>query len=156
MGSSAGGHRASSLATPFDAGDPAAADAVERQSSRPDLGILCYPVISLGDFAHPGSKRNLLGTNPPPDLVQQLSSELQVTAATPPCFVWSTAEDKTVPVENSLLFAAALQKNHVPFDLHIYQKGRHGIGLADKPPFAHPHPWAGDCLFWLKEQGFAN
>jgi len=156
MGSSAGGHLASTLATHFDAGDPAAADAVERQSSRPDLGILCYPVISLGDFAHPGSKRNLLGTNPPPDLVQQLSSELQVTAATPPCFVWSTAEDKTVPVENSLLFAAALQKNHVPFDLHIYQKGRHGIGLADKPPFAHPHPWAGDCLFWLKEQGFAN
>jgi len=156
MGSSAGGHLASTLATHFDAGDPAAADAVERQSSRPDLGILCYPVISLGDFAHPGSKRNLLGTNPPPYLVQQLSSELQVTAATPPCFVWSTAEDKTVPVENSLLFAAALQKNHVPFDLHIYQKGRHGIGLADKPPFAHPHPWAGDCLFWLKEQGFAN
>jgi len=156
MGSSAGGHLASTLATHFDAGDPAAADAVERQSSRPDLGILCYPVISLGDFAHPGSKRNLLGTNPPPYLVQQLSSELQVTAATPPCFVWSTAEDKTVPVENSLLFAAALQKNHVPFDLHIYQKGRHGIGLADKPPFAHPHPWAGDCLFWLKEQGFVN
>ncbi len=156
MGSSAGGHLASTLATHFDAGNPAAADAVERQSSRPDLGILCYPVISLGDFAHPGSKRNLLGTNPPPELVQQLSSELQVTAATPPCFVWSTAEDKTVPVENSLLFAAALQKNHVPFDLHIYQKGRHGIGLADKPPFAHPHPWAGDCLFWLKEQGFVN
>jgi acetyl esterase/lipase len=156
MGSSAGGHLASTLATHFDAGNPAAADAVERQSSRPDLGILCYPVISLGDFAHLGSKRNLLGTNPPPELVQQLSSELQVTAATPPCFVWSTAEDKTVPVENSLLFAAALQKNHVPFDLHIYQKGRHGIGLADKPPFAHPHPWAGDCLFWLKEQGFVN
>ncbi len=156
MGSSAGGHLASTLVTHFDAGNPAAADAVERQSSRPDLGILCYPVISLGDFAHPGSKRNLLGTNPPPELVQQLSSELQVTAATPPCFVWSTAEDKTVPVENSLLFAAALQKNHVPFDLHIYQKGRHGIGLADKPPFAHPHPWAGDCLFWLKEQGFVN
>ena len=156
MGSSAGGHLASTLVTHFDAGNPSAADAVERQSSRPDLGILCYPVISLGDFAHPGSKRNLLGTNPPPELVQQLSSELQVTAATPPCFVWSTAEDKTVPVENSLLFAAALQKNHVPFDLHIYQKGRHGIGLADKPPFAHPHPWAGDCLFWLKEQGFVN
>ena len=156
MGSSAGGHLASTLVTHFDAGNPSAADAVERQSSRPDLGILCYPVISLGDFAHLGSKRNLLGTNPPPELVQQLSSELQVTAATPPCFVWSTAEDKTVPVENSLLFAAALQKNHVPFDLHIYQKGRHGIGLADKPPFAHPHPWAGDCLFWLKEQGFVN
>lgn len=156
MGSSAGGHLASTLVTHFDAGNPSAADAVERQSSRPDLGILCYPVISLGDFAHLGSKRNLLGTNPPPELVQQFSSELQVTAATPPCFVWSTAEDKTVPVENSLLFAAALQKNHVPFDLHIYQKGRHGIGLADKPPFAHPHPWAGDCLFWLKEQGFVN
>jgi acetyl esterase/lipase len=154
MGSSAGGHLASTLLTHFDAGIPEARDAVERQSSRPDLGILCYAVISLGDYAHRGSRANLLGTNPPPELVQLLSNELQVTSNTPPCFLWCTDEDKTVPMENSLVFAQALRKNQVPFDLHIYQKGRHGLGLADKPPFAHPHPWAADCLFWLKQQGF--
>jgi len=156
MGSSAGGHLASTLMTHFDSGQPDAVDPVERQSSRPDIGILCYPVISLGEYAHKGSKNNLLGTNPPPALVALLSNELQVTTNTPPCFLWTTFEDKTVPIENSLLFAAALRKSHVPFDLHVYQKGGHGMGLADKPPFAHPHPWAGDCLFWLKQQGFVK
>jgi acetyl esterase/lipase len=154
MGSSAGGHLASTLLTHFDAGKPDAGDAVERQSSRPDLGVLCYPVISLGEYAHGGSRANLLGTNPPPELVKLLSNELQVTSNTPPCFLWCTYEDKTVPMENSLIFAQALRKNQVPFDLHIYQKGRHGLGLADKPPFVTPHPWAADCLFWLKQQGF--
>jgi len=154
MGSSAGGHLASTLMTHFDAGNPAAADPVERQSSRPDLGVLCYAVITLGDLAHKGSRENLLGTNPPPELVKLLSNELQVTTNTPPCFLWCTYEDKTVPMENSLMFAEALRKNHVPFDLHIYQKGRHGLGLNGKPPFANPHPWANDCLFWLKQQGF--
>lgn len=156
MGSSAGGHLASTLLTHFDAGDTNAADVVERQSSRPDLGILCYAVISLGEFAHQGSKENLLGKSPSPELVQLLSNELQVTTNTPPCFIWTTFEDKTVPMENSLLFAGALRKNHVPFDLHIYQKGGHGMGLAEKPPFAQPHPWAGDCVFWLKAQGYVK
>jgi acetyl esterase/lipase len=156
MGSSAGGHLASTLLTHFDSGTPAAGDVVERQSSRPDLGILCYPVISLGEYAHRGSRANLLGTNPPPELVKLLSNELQVTANTPPCFLWSTCDDKTVPVENSLIFAQALRKNQVLFDLHIYQKGKHGLGLADKPPFTNPHPWAADCLFWLKQQGFVK
>ncbi len=156
MGSSAGGHLASTLVTHFDAGDTNATDAIERQSSRPDLGILCYAVISLGEFAHKGSEQNLLGKNPSPELVQLLSNELQVTTNTPPCFIWTTFEDKTVPMENSLLFAGALRKNRVPFDLHVYQKGGHGMGLKDKPPFANPHPWAGDCLFWLKAQGFVK
>jgi acetyl esterase/lipase len=156
MGSSAGGHLASTLLTHFDAGDTNSADTVERQSSRPDLGILCYAVISLGEFAHQGSKAYLLGKNPSPELVRNLSNELQVTPQTPPCFLWTTFEDKTVPMENTLLFAAALRKNHVPFDLHVYEKGSHGMGLNDKPPFAHPHPWAGDCLFWLKEQDFVH
>ena len=140
----------------FNAGDTNAADMIERQSSRPDLGILCYAVISMGEFTHQGSKDNLLGKNPDPELVKLLSNELQVTASTPPCFLWTTFEDKTVPMENTLLFADALRKNKVPFDLHVYQKGGHGMGLKDKAPFAHPHPWAGDCLFWLKEQKFAN
>jgi acetyl esterase/lipase len=156
MGSSAGGHLAATLLTHFDAGDANAADAIERQNSRPDLGVLCYPVISMGEFTHKGSKESLLGKNPDPELVKLLSNELQVTTNTPPCFLWTTFEDTAVPIENTLLFAAALQKNHVPFDLHVYQKGGHGMGLKDKPPFANPHPWAGDCLFWLKVQKFAN
>jgi acetyl esterase/lipase len=156
MGSSAGGHLAATLLTHFDSGDTNSADAIERQSSRPDIGILCYAVITMGEFTHQGSKENLLGKKPSPELVTLLSNELQVTTNTPPCFLWSTYEDKTVPVENTLMFAGALRKNHVPFDLHIYQKGGHGMGLKDKPPFAHPHPWADDCMFWLKAQGFVK
>ena len=156
MGSSAGGHLASTLVTHFDAGNSNATDVIEQQSSRPDLGILCYAVISFGEFAHKGSRENLLGKNPDPELVKSLSNELQVSDQTPPCFVWTTFEDKTVPMENSLMFASALRQHHVPFDLHIYQKGGHGMGLADKPPFAHPHPWAADCLVWLRVQGFVK
>ena len=156
MGSSAGGHLAATLMTHFDLGNASATDAVERESSRPDLGILCYAVVSLGEFAHQGSRENLLGKNPAPELVQDLSNELQVTPRTPPCFLWTTFEDKTVPLENTLMFAAALRRNSVPFDLHIYEKGGHGMGLHDKPPFSHPHLWANDCLFWLKEKKFVN
>jgi acetyl esterase/lipase len=156
MGSSAGGHLAATLLTHFDAGNPKATDAIDRQSSRPDLGVLCYAVISMGPLTHRGSRENLLGTNPPPELVTLLSNELQVTTNTPPCFLWTTFEDPAVPMENTMMFAEALRKNHVPFDLHVYEKGRHGLGLHDKPPFAHPHPWAADCLFWLKEQNFVK
>jgi acetyl esterase/lipase len=156
MGSSAGGHLASTLLTHFDAGDANATDTVDRQSSRPDLGILCYAVITMGDATHHGSRDNLLGKTPDREQVELLSNELQVTANTPPCFLWTTFDDKTVPMENTMLFAEALRKNHVPFDLHVYQKGAHGMGLKDKAPFANPHPWANDCLFWLKLQNFAN
>ncbi len=156
MGSSAGGHLASTLLTHFDSGNAAAEDAIERQSCRPDIGILCYAVISLGQYTHPGSKRALLGANPSPELVQLLSNELQVTSNTPPCFLWTTFEDRTVPMENSMLFASALRKNNVPVALDIYQKGGHGMGLADSPPFSHPHPWAADCLVWLQTQKFVK
>ena len=148
MGSSAGGHLALTLVTHFDTGKQDAADPVEHKSSRPDLGILCYPVISMGPLTHQGSKNNLLGKEPDAELVKLLSNELQVTKQTPPCFIWHTWEDKVVKVENSLEFATALQKAGVPFDLHIYQKGPHGLGLGKN------HPWAQDCAFWLKAQGF--
>src|SRR5437867_5805668 len=95
MGSSAGGHLASTAVTHFDAGRPDDADPVERQSSRPTLGVLCYPVISMGAITHGGSKRNLLGDDPDPALVDLLSNEKQVTKETPPCFLWHTWEDKT-------------------------------------------------------------
>ncbi len=156
MGSSAGGHLASTLLTHFDAGRAGDSDPIERQSSRPDLGILCYPVISMGETTHGGSREHLLGPNPSPELVKLLSNELQVTRETPPCFIWHTWEDRAVKVEGVLDFAAALQRHGVPFDLHVYQKGPHGIGLQDKPPFPHPHPWAADCLVWLKVQGFVK
>ena len=157
MGSSAGGHLASTLLTHFDAGKPDADDPIERQGSRPDLGILCYAVISMGQHTHQGSKRNLLGDAPAPELVRSLSNELQVTKDTPPCFVWHTWEDKGVPIENSLSFVAALQKNGVRFDLHIYERGPHGLGLGTrdwKPELRHP--WTRDCEYWLKQRGFAK
>jgi acetyl esterase/lipase len=156
MGSSAGGHLASTLLTHFDGGETNAADAVERQSSRPDLGILCYAVITMGELTHHGSRDNLLGQNRDPDLLKLLSNELQVTTNTPPCFLWTTFEDNTVPMENSMMFSEALRKNHVPFALHVYEEGGHGMGLKATLPFADPHPWAADCLFWLKERKFAK
>ncbi len=157
IGSSAGGHLAATLLTHFDAGDPNAADVVERQSSRPDLGILCYAVITMGGYTHQGSKNNLLGTNESSTLVEELSNERHVTKDTPPCFLWTTFEDKAVPLENTLQFAAALRQAGVPFDLHIYQQGGHGMGLGshDYDPNKF-HPWVHDCLFWLKAQGFAK
>jgi acetyl esterase/lipase len=157
IGSSAGGHLTSTLLTHFDLGKADAKDVIEQQSSRPDLGILCYPVITMGEFTHQGSKRNLLGENPSPDLVQDLSNERQVTSNTPPCFVWHTSEDKAVPVENSLMFAAALRKAGVPFDLHIYERGVHGLGLGTRIyGEGERHPWTKDCEFWLKQRGFAK
>ena len=156
MGSSAGGHLASTLLTHFDAGKPDDPDPVERFSSRPDIGILCYPVITMGPLTHGGSKKNLLGDNPPQELVDLLSNEKQVTKDTPPTFLFHTYEDNAVKVENSLMFAEALRKAGVPFDLHIYQKGGHGMGLGGGRAGGPHHPWAADCLYWLKVQGFAK
>lgn len=162
MGSSAGGHLASTAVTHFDMGKADDADLIERASSRPDLGILCYPVISMGAHTHNGSKNNLLGKEPSEELVKLLSNELQVTKSTPPCFVWHTWEDKGVKVENAMEFAAALQRNGVPFDLHVYQKGAHGIGLGvkgwdpEKTPVSALHPWSLDLAVWLNVQGFAK
>ncbi len=150
MGSSAGGHLAATLLTHFDAGKADATDLIERESCRPDLGVLCYAVITMGEKTHDVSKRLLLGDNPSRELVEMLSNERHVTSRTPPCFIWATDEDTTVPVENSLLFAEALRKAGVPFDLHIYQHGKHGMGLAGD------HPWTRDCLFWLQSQGFVK
>jgi acetyl esterase/lipase len=152
MGSSAGGHLASTLMTHFDAGDSTASDPIDRQSSRPDYGILCYAVISMSDIAHGGSKKGLIGENPSPEMVKLLSNELQVTPQTPPAFIWHGADDKTVKVENSLRFAEACAQNKVPFELHIYEHARHGLGLGDKPPFEHALPWTKDLVRWLVSQ----
>jgi acetyl esterase/lipase len=156
MGSSAGGHLASTLMTHFDNGDPASSDSIERMSSRPDFGILCYPVISMSDITHKVSREQFLGTTPSPELIALYSNELQVTALTPPCFLFHTFEDQAVSVENSLNFARALRKNGVPFDLHIYEHGRHGLGVGDTHPFANAHPWTRNLIVWLKGRGAIN
>lgn len=157
MGSSAGGHLASTALTHFYAGDPGSTDPVERISSRPNLGILCYPVITMGPDTHAGSKRNLLGDNPDPALVDLLSNEKQVKKDTPPIFLLHTFEDSAVKVENTMEFAAALRRQGVPFSLHIYPKGSHGMGLGSGQwDPANRHPWTHECALWLKEQGFGN
>ncbi|PZE20415.1 alpha/beta hydrolase [Paenibacillus xerothermodurans] len=152
LGFSAGGHLASVCGTHYDGGRPDADDPIERQSSRPDLLVLCYPVISLDTFAHMGSRANLLGESPDDYLVQVLSTERQVNKQTPPTFLWHTADDAAVPVENSLMFAAALSGHKVPFELHVFEQGRHGLGLASDNTGVKQ--WTDVCAVWLKGQGF--
>lgn len=161
MGFSAGGHLASTGGTHFDAGRPDAEDPVDRVSSRPDRLILAYPVIAMAtEYTHQGSNKNLLGDDPPADLVRSLSNEQQVTAETPPTFLVHTNEDTAVPPENSLLFALALRKAKVPLELHVFEKGRHGLGLGNgakqfgigsDPAF---QAWPKLCEAWLRNQGF--
>jgi acetyl esterase/lipase len=152
LGFSAGGHLASSAVTHFDAGNEKSDVPIERASCRPDFGILCYPVIAFDQpYTHRGSQTNLLGKDAPAELVKQMSSELAVTDQTPPCFLWHTIEDKAVPVENSKVFHAALVAHKVPAELKIYEKGRHGLGLAKDTPGASE--WPAECLKWLRERG---
>ncbi len=153
MGFSAGGHLASTVSTHFDAGDSKSKDLVNRESSRPDFSILCYPVISSkAGITHSGSMRNLLGTNPDPKLLASLSNETQVTKETPTTFIFHTAEDPVVKVENSLGYFAALMKNKVPAEMHIYQNGPHGVGLASGDPINST--WKGRLRDWMKGSGF--
>ena len=155
MGFSAGGHLASTVATHFDSGDSPSDDPIERQSSRPNFAILAYPVISLSErFTHGGSRRNLLGENPDPELLKSLSNETQVTSETPPTFLFHTGEDTGVPVENSLVFYAALRKAGVPAELHVYQTGPHGVGLAPGNPVLST--WKDRLTDWLKTNGFLS
>jgi acetyl esterase/lipase len=153
LGFSAGGHLASTAGTHYDAGNPEAEDPVERFGSRPDYMVLCYPVISLGEFRHDGSRVNLLGQAPSEENIRLLSNELQVTSDTPTTFIWHTSDDGAVPVENALLFASALSRCKVPFELHSYMTGRHGMGLAADHPEAQT--WPELCARWLRRIGVA-
>ena len=135
LGFSAGGHLASTLDTHFDKGQPTADDPIARVSCRPDFAILIYPVISLsGPYSHGGSRSNLLGPEPDPKLVENLSNDTQVTAETPPTFLVGSGEDTAVPPENCVMFYMALRKAGVPAEMHLYQKGPHGKGLAPDVP----------------------
>lgn len=153
LGFSAGGHLASTAGTHFDSGKPNAPDAIERVSSKPNLMILIYPVITMRDQTHAGSKKNLLGAEPSSELVALLSNDEQVTKETPPTFLVHTMNDSAVPVENSLLFVSALRKAGVPFEFHLYERGPHGFGLGGKDPILAT--WPDRCADWLKLHGFA-
>ncbi|MEK4059976.1 MULTISPECIES: alpha/beta hydrolase [unclassified Paenibacillus] len=151
LGFSAGGHLASTAGTHFDQGDSGAEDPVERMSSRPDFMILCYPVINLGSSGHIRSRTNLLGSDPSEEEILLLSNELQVSPDTPPAFLWHTSDDPGVRVEHSLHFAGALSRHGVPFELHSFMTGLHGLGLAEDHPEARA--WPGLCAAWLKRRG---
>ena len=151
-GFSAGGHLAASLGVHFGKDYLKSSCPVDSLSNRPDAMILCYPVITSGKFAHRGSFMNLLGRDASEDLLKQMSLELQVRSDTPPAFLWHTQEDQGVPVENSILFAQALRRHGIPFELHVYERGRHGLGLA--PEDEHVATWALLACQWLKLRGW--
>ena len=152
LGFSAGGHLTSTAGTHFDYGNNQAKDPIDKVSCRPDAVILCYAVITFGEYRHHGSMVNLLGENPDEKRRFSLSNENSVALDTPQTFLWHTAEDQAVPVENSILFASSLSKNRIPFELHVFPKGHHGIGLAKDFPQASQ--WTVLCDKWLTGIGF--
>jgi len=155
MGFSAGGHLAATAGTHLEAVNASAADPVDQASSRPDFLVLCYPVISFaGTFTHRDSMLNLLGENPSAALVAGLSNELQVTPQTPPTFLFHTTTDTSVPAENSVLFYMALRKAGVPAEMHIYERGPHGVGLA--PTDEALSTWPARLADWLRVRGLLN
>jgi acetyl esterase/lipase len=147
LGFSAGGHLAGSVGV-FHAAAPVAGDDLDAVSCRPDALILCYPVITAFEFSHRGSFANLLGPDAGRKEVEALSLDRAVDDTTPPAFLWHTADDAAVPVENSLLFAGALRKHGVPFELHVYPSGPHGMGLAGNDP--HIGGWSDLAVEWLE------
>jgi acetyl esterase/lipase len=152
MGFSAGGHLAMSASTHFDSGVASAADIVDRTGSRPDFTVLGYPVISMTEpWTHQGSKNSLLGNNPDPELAKSLSGELAVTKETPPTFIFQTNADTTVPAENSVYYYLALRKAGVPAEMHIFEKGAHGVGLANDDPALSE--WSKVLANWLRVRG---
>ena len=154
-GFSAGGHLTATAGTQFDAGNAAAADAVERESSRPDFLVLAYPVITMKEpYVHTGSKLYLLGNTPTQAEVDAMSAELHVTAQTPPVFLFATTADRTVPVMNSVMFYEALVKAGVPAEMHLFQHGGHGSGLAPANP--QLSVWPELLIKWMRERGYAG
>jgi acetyl esterase/lipase len=152
MGFSAGGHLASTATTHFDTGNSEAADPIDRVGCRPDFAILAYPVISMSaPYAHSGSAKNLLGENADARLREELSNELHVTPQNPPTFLFSTSADTVVPPENSVAFYLALRKAGVPAELHIFEKGPHGVGLDLDDPLAGE--WPTLLKNWLRSRG---
>ena len=153
LGFSAGGHLASSAATLFDAPDGRATATADAISARPDFAVLAYPVIVMGDavVTHKGSQENLLGPDASADLIARLSTDRQVTARTPPTFLFHTHADTAVSPENSIRFYRALVAAGVPAELHIYEQGAHGVGLA--PHDAVLRSWPDALFAWMQRRG---
>ena len=152
-GFSAGGHLAATAGTMFDRGNATAADGIERQSSRPDFLVLAYPVITFDErYEHKGSQDNLIGANAAAELVTLLSTDKQVTKDTPPTFLFATTDDKTVPVMNSVLFYSALIAVKVPAEMHLFEHGPHGVGLA--PGFPDLKGWPELLATWMRGGGW--
>jgi dipeptidyl aminopeptidase/acylaminoacyl peptidase len=116
--------------------------------------ILVYPVITMGDLSHKGSRTNLFGDDGTSELIKLYSNELHVTAETPPTFLVHAVTDPAVPVENSLMFADALRKAGVPFEIHLYERGPHGFGMAPNDPILST--WTARCADWLGQHGFTK
>jgi acetyl esterase/lipase len=153
LGFSAGGHLASTVATHFDQDERPLDDPINRQSARPDVAILLYAVITLHEpSVHTGSRKNLFGPAPTPAQIDLMSNDQHVTPRTPPTFLFHTVEDQAVPIENSLRFAAAMRRAGVPFELHAYEPGHHGVGLASQHPVLNT--WTTCCINWLRIRGF--
>jgi acetyl esterase/lipase len=152
MGFSAGGHLAATAGTRFDGGTASAPDPIDRASSRPDFLILGYPVITFETgVTHAGSVRNLLGENPDPKLIELMSNELHVTPETPPTFLFHTNADTGVVAENSVRFYLALRKAKVPAEMHIFENGPHGVGLALGDPALGA--WPVLLTNWMRGRG---
>jgi acetyl esterase/lipase len=154
-GFSAGGHVSSNLMTAFDSGLPEgrASDAIENISDRPDFGILAYPVISMDPaITHPGSHDILLGKNPTRALEQQYSNELHVKPNSPPAFIFATSDDPTVPVANSVRFYMAYVAQHLPVEMHLFEHGKHGVGLAAGLP--RLDQWPDLLASWMVAHGW--
>lgn len=152
MGSSAGGHLAASAGTLFDHADGRTGAELDATPARPDFLILMYPVITLDDpVAHAGSRRSLLGAQPTADQIQLLSVEKQITASTPPTLLIHTQEDKSVPVENSLLFYQALTRAGVPAELYAFERGSHGMGM--RAGLGTASDWPARAAEWLRARG---
>jgi acetyl esterase/lipase len=155
LGFSAGGHLAATISTKFDTDERDARDPIGHETARPDVAVLCYPVITFeGVSAHLGSRKALLGENPPAELIDSLCADKNVNPHTPPTFLFHTVADTGVPIENSMQYAAALRKAGVAFEAHFFQPGKHGVGLATSDPVLKA--WPGLCSTWLATQKFGR
>ena len=150
LGFSAGGHLAGCAGIlHVSAYEPV--DETDTVDARPDFMVLCYPVITFGPHRHDGSMRNLLGQAPDPDLRRMLSLETSVTSRSAPAFLWHTANDELVPVQNSLLLAESLGRSKVPYELHVFPDGRHGMAMATEREDLRA--WITLCEAWLSRVG---